>query len=93
MKAIWKYEMHILEEFTIEMPVGAEVLSVQVQDGLPYIWALVEPENERASRMFSLRGTGHPAGDLCGVKFIGTFQMRGGMLVFHLFDSGWDVEP
>lgn len=43
--AIWKYAVEVKDEFDVDMPAGGRVLSVQVQDGTPCVWVLVEPEN------------------------------------------------
>ena len=86
MKTIWKYPMPLEDEITFDMPKGARVLSVQVQAGKPYIWAVVDPAREREQRFFSLRGTGHPDNGAGDMRFIGTFQLAGGGLVFHLFE-------
>lgn len=69
------------------MPVGAMVLSVQVQRMMPYIWALVDPDlPPLEERLFYVVGTGHPLSDNPG-KYIGTFQLLEGGLVFHLFEG------
>jgi len=41
-KAIYKYLVPIKDVFTVDMPDGAAVLSVQVQFGEPKMWALVD---------------------------------------------------
>lgn len=88
-KVIYKYPCELEDSFIIEMPKGAEILSVQVQHGHPFLWALVEPDVEKEERRFQLFGTGHIIhwGLLAKVKFIGTFQLSGGMIVFHLFET------
>jgi hypothetical protein len=82
---IYKYPAPIDDEFTVEMPRGAQVLSVAIQDGIPCMWALVNPKEPLESRRFHWRGTGHPA-NLMG-RFVGTVLMHGGALVFHLFEA------
>lgn len=85
MKTIWKYTVH-WDEFTLEMQRGAQVLSVQVQDGVPRMWAIVDPGAATETRHFRLVGTGHTINDTEELRFIGTFQIHGGELVFHLFE-------
>ena len=86
MKTIFKYPLlpHLP---SFMMPVGAQVLTVQTQQEKPYVWALVDP-TEKASevRSFYIYGTGH---DMAGDpgKYVGTFQLEGGALVFHVFDQ------
>ncbi len=51
----------------------------------PFIWALVDTDAPEEARVFHVRGTGHPA-DALG-RYVGTFQIDGGALVFHLFEG------
>jgi hypothetical protein len=85
---IWKFQVPIADEFTISMPAGARLLDVQTQAGEPQIWAICNPAATPVSRSFSLRGTGHDANGAEGAHYVGTFQLQGGALVFHLFDHG-----
>lgn len=86
MTTIHKYPITIYDYIQLLMPKGAEVLCVQVQHEQPCIWAKVDTEQENEIRNFALRGTGHAfmGGEQ---KYIGSFQMQGGLLVFHLFES------
>ncbi len=88
MITIWKFGVPTADDFTIDMPRGARILSVQVQGERPFVWALVDDEAPHARRHFEMRGTGHPARDCAALPFVGTFQLHGGALVFHLFDRG-----
>ena len=83
MKQIWKYKV----ENVIEMPKGAEILSVQIQNGEMFnacIWAKVNSENELEKRKFVIIGTGHSFDDT-NMKYIGTYQ--DGPFVWHLFEN------
>lgn len=88
MKTIWKWEFSVKDKFTIDMPVGAKVLAVQTQAGVPCFWALVDSDAPRKMRTFRVYGTGHPCPDAPFQEYIGTFQLSGGALVFHLFAAG-----
>lgn len=94
MRTIWKYELDVVGELNIEMPVGAKVLCVQTQGGFPCLWAEVDDHMKKINRTFRVIGTGHdmePVGDgLNGWKYVGTFQMHGGNLVFHVYDGQSD---
>jgi hypothetical protein len=79
MKQIWKYK---LSESGIEMPIDAEILSVQLQNDIPHIWAMVSPQNELEKRKFVIVGTGQSFDDT-NMKYIGTYQ--DGPFVWHLF--------
>jgi hypothetical protein len=88
MKTIHKYSAAICathDDFTIAMPDGAEVLCVQVQNNMPKVWALVDLNMPFKPRGFHWRGIGHPA-DRLG-RYVGTIQIEGGALVFHLFET------
>jgi hypothetical protein len=90
MRSVWKFPIPLEDHPTIPMPVGAVPLHVGVQRGEPFLWALVDPQ-ERARRhyQFRLAGTGHGIEDhhfsYDHLTHVGTFQMEGGALVFHLF--------
>jgi len=85
---IWKYEIIPDDKIQIEMPEKAEILSVQFQKGKVCIWALVNADNKPEKRFFEVFGTGHKVPVDMGIsrKFMGTFQIYGGDLVFHLFE-------
>lgn len=88
MKTIWKYELNF-EEFTkIEMPKGAEILTVQTQYNKPCLWALVDPEVEKETRTLELIGTGMKVYQDDGYerKYIGTYQYQKGEFVGHVFE-------
>jgi len=53
---------------------------------MPQLWAYVDPTEPRVTRKFRIIGTGHPIATDPG-DYIGTFQMGGGALVFHVFES------
>lgn len=86
MTTIYKYSIPVEDSFVVEMPKDARILSVQVQRDDPQIWAVVDPDLVLQKREFRLLGTGHPFPDEgLWPTFVGTFQMLGGSLVFHLF--------
>jgi len=84
---IWKYPLDmIVDEFILEMPEGAILLSFKVQRGVPTLWALVNPNNKFEKRYFRLVGTGHSIED-DNLKYIDSVQLDRGNLIFHLFES------
>lgn len=84
-KTIWKFAFQISDEIIIDMPKGAEILTLQTQHGIAFLWALVDPNAEKERRFFDLYGTGHPIDMSIDRYYVGTFQVAGGDLVFHLF--------
>lgn len=84
-QTIYKYPLSIADEQIVSIPRHSQILSVQMQDGVPCLWALVDPIYEKEPRTVYIRGTGH---DASGVgRFISTFQMQNGALVLHAFES------
>lgn len=87
MKTVWKYPLEVNDSQIVAMPANAHILTIQLQMGVPCLWALVNPEMPLEQRTILIAGTGHERDDLDGlVNFIGTFQMSGGMLIFHVFE-------
>lgn len=92
MHTIWKFEIPIMDNFTLELPDGARFLDVQTQSiGIvvfsvekPQAWFLLNPEAKKVTRHFVLVGTGHPVLMPEKLTYLGTFQIRS--LVFHLFE-------
>lgn len=82
---IYEYAVSITDEFTINIPDGANILSVGVQHEDPRLWAMVDPSRASVPHRFRLVGTGHPVNPDDSWRFIGTFQLHGGALVSHLF--------
>jgi hypothetical protein len=84
MKTIYKYPLknHTTQ---IELPKGAQVLSVINQENVITVYASVETENEMESVEFRIFGTGWDVGgeDLDLLKFVGTVQVD--WLVWHVF--------
>jgi hypothetical protein len=83
MKKIGKYELNVIGRQEIDMPAGAQILSVQLQCRTPHLWVLVDPDEEEETRIINTYGTGIPIEGVCG-SFIGTYQLYEG-LVFHVF--------
>jgi hypothetical protein len=92
MRAVWKYAIQP-DDFAVDMPRGARILSVGVQQGDAVFWALVDPEAPRAARRMRTVGTGHSHPDEFwqGWRFVGTVGPLHGALWFHLFDGGEPV--
>lgn len=88
-KTIYKYPLSVTDFQEVLLPIGAEILTVQTQDETVCMWALVNPnEPQKEARNIEIFGTGHSIGYDMGVsrKYISTFQMHGGQLVFHAFE-------
>ena len=82
---IWKWKLEATDVQTIEVPAGAKLLDVQVQGGLPNLWALCDENAPSTTRRIAIYGTGNPMPDEPG-EYIATFQMHGGAPMFHAFE-------
>jgi hypothetical protein len=69
----------------VELPTGAEILTLDVQNGLPMIWALVDTDKGIDPKEFRVVGTGESLPpDTNRDTYIGTWQL--GPFVWHLFE-------
>ncbi len=91
---VWKFLLPVksdmfvasgLGPFELEMPRGASVLTVAIQDDKPTLWALVDPVQPMEKRQFLLAGTGKHEIPAQGFLYVGTFQM--GWFVGHVFQE------
>jgi len=86
MRTIWKFALTVADSQVIEMPREAKILSAQMQGESLSLWAEVIPERARTKRIIEVYGTGHTIEDDADLIFIGTVQMLGGQLIFHVFE-------
>jgi hypothetical protein len=83
MNTIWKYTIPIEDSFALNMPREATSLHVDMQAGVPTLWALVDTTAPNEERIFHIVGTGHEVPRY--TCYVGTFQM--GMFVWHLWEG------
>jgi hypothetical protein len=81
LRTVWKFQM-LGRAFGVQMPCGARVLTVQLQNDDPVIWALVDPLAPAETREFYMAMTGESF-DAEGYEYVGTYQA--GWFVGHLF--------
>lgn len=84
MTRVYKYPLPLGDWVSVTMPVGAVPLCVQTQHEVPCLWARVTIGAPPVSHHFRIAGTGHDLGQNVG-KHVGSFQLDGGALVFHVF--------
>ena len=86
---ILRYTLTTTSDNTIEMPIGAKILSVQAQKGEICIWALEEDARatDFVSRRFRVFGTGHTIAGGNALTYLGTVQLLEGRLVLHVFED------
>jgi hypothetical protein len=85
MRKVFKYNIPFADHFTMELPIGAEILKVDMQANDPKMWALVNPNASPEIRHFRWAGTGHEITEQY-LKHIDTFFMYETQLVWHIFE-------
>lgn len=83
MKTIYKYELKTTDTQSILVHKGAKPLAIQLQNGIPHIWLLIDIEANPEFREIRIYGTGHPITDTNNFDYLGTYQYE--KLVFHAF--------
>jgi len=86
MNTIWKYPLKVEDYQQLNIPDGGQILTVQVQNGIPCVWAKVNPASRLLKRGIFIVGTGHRVSECCG-EHVGTFQIADGALIFHVFEE------
>lgn len=87
MKRIFKYQLPILEEVELRLPVNAEVIRIADLGGIIWLWAIIDDEEPDETRKFYLYKTGGAMKDIpmkylgCGAVFI---QME---LMLYVFEE------
>jgi len=84
MQRIFKFPVLDQDRFQLEIPEGAEFLSLQTQSGTPQMWFKVDEHAAKQRRRFLVAGTGHYV--VPSAHFLGTFQLDDGARVFHVFE-------
>jgi len=87
MKRVFKYPLEV-DTQRIIMPRGAKLLTVQTQGSAPMLWALVDDNAPMEDRAIIIVGTGWEVPEVQNLEYVGTFQVSGGLFVFHVFDQG-----
>lgn len=99
MRTIHRYALKIADEQIIEMPHGAEIISIARRDrtfashivqrgghDAIEMWAIVEDTAPMVNRIVIMRGTGHPLPDAATAdRHVATVQVNNGKLIFHVF--------
>lgn len=83
---IWKEELGAVGVQEISIPQGSEILCLREQHGHPCIWFRCDPSADKEKKTVTIVGTGHNAPSPEEAKYLGTFFIEGGILVFHVFE-------
>ena len=83
-KVVFKYPL-AFPVTELLMPAGAAVLTVQLQRGVPILWALVDQQAPATRRVIMAVPTGGQSWFTDGWRYIATVQLPSS-LVFHFFE-------
>lgn len=83
--SIWKFKLEFGKPLVTPGP--PRILSVGQQDGVPYLWATIDPAADPYETKLLIVGTGHDAAPVGWRDFIGTIHGVEGNLVLHVFDE------
>lgn len=83
---VWKFILPVIDRPLVEMPVGAKVLIAAAQRLDLCVWAIVDPDENRETRAFCVRGTGHAMTGEEGA-YVGSAMFDQGRMVFHVFEA------
>lgn len=88
MTIIHKYQitLHHGAVCELSLPFGAVILDVQLQDGKPVLWAIVNPKHATENRRIISAWTGHEFNYCYGLLHIKTLTDDAG-LVWHIFED------
>lgn len=87
-RSVWKFPLiadHAQRgEIKIEMPLASKVIALQVQEGVPMLWAevILEIPQKLETRTFAVHGTGHSIP--WDRDYVGTWQEP--PYVWHLYE-------
>lgn len=89
-QTIWKFPIEVQDKDLIylTMPKAAQILHLDLQDGVPMIWAIFEYQETplMVQREFQIFGTGEIISSYGRPKiYVGTWQIPAGF-VLHLFE-------
>jgi hypothetical protein len=80
---VWKFPLRLSMGQWVEMPQGARIVHVGLQDAVICAWAIVDPDAPIEHRVFRIVGTGHRE-IIDGSTYLGTVQQD--VYVWHVFE-------
>lgn len=86
---IWKYPLQVLSTQTVELPVGAEIISANSIGDELFMWAIVDCKRQLediVEREICVLVTDGPYPEDKKLKFIDTAQMHDGKFICHIFE-------
>ena len=87
-KVIFKYQMPVLERFTMELPAGAQIIRMKDDGGMFWLWAVVDTEAPLEKRRFAAFKTGAEIPKNLNLHYVGFcavfVQMELGLYIFEV---------
>jgi hypothetical protein len=87
-RTIFKYQMPVLEHFSLKLPSGAQILRVDHIDGLSWLWAVVDTNAPLETRYFRAYKTGAEMRKDLDLQYLGFcpifVQMELGLYIFEV---------
>ena len=83
MLSVWKFKLEVTDLQQVEMPQGAQLMTVQEQGGELCLWAAVDTEAPKESRTIEIIGTGNPFHE-ASRRYVASVQQ--GVFVWHVFE-------
>jgi len=85
MSKIHKQVLALEPSQVIEVPFGAQILTIQAQGEDIVVWYSCNPDRQLQQRAIVLVGTGHDLPDTHTLKYISTVQQ--GEFVWHFYEA------
>lgn len=93
MRRIFKYSFPVTDKFSMDLPLGGRILTVQDQHGTACMWVVFDDAlKKNETREFRVIGTGRPIPDYDDLEYVATFKSLDGAFVWHLFEVDEMVE-
>lgn len=70
-RVIYKYQMPVMEHFTMQLPAGAEIIRMDGIDGMFWLWAVVDTNAADETRKFHSVKCGGNMPDIANLKYVG----------------------
>jgi len=87
-KVIFKYQMPVLESFTMKLPASAQIIRMEDQGGMFWLWAVVDTEAPIEEREFMAFKTGAAMPRDVNLQYVGFcavfVQMELGLYIFEV---------
>jgi hypothetical protein len=82
---VYKYSFRVqVPTFQLALPVGARIVHVGLQHGVPCLWAELDPSRPLEERRFKVMATGEIFDE--SARHVGTFFADSGRFVWHLYE-------